>query len=234
MKPVFPIFLALITSFFLVIGIDVLTNTVDVNLAIFTYLIYVLGGILATGLSKEYKIRYGLYYGLITAIIIGGFFKIPLIAPLIIILGTFGGFIAAMISQKYRLSFFNRYEFNFTPLITIIVGVVITSLCYILLISLAVVSYGIASANVYGTLFLFGGISLILGSFVSTFLTKDKKIQYGIYSGIIFIIFKFLVEMTNINVVQGHYYIIITSTIGYLFFAITGSYLATNKIKIRE
>lgn len=69
MKPIESILCALIITLILFIVIDNLANSVDVHLAIFTFLIYSFGGVLATGLSKEYKIRYGLYYGLIGAII---------------------------------------------------------------------------------------------------------------------------------------------------------------------
>jgi len=137
-----------------------------------------------------------------------------------------------MINEKYRLSFYNKHEFSFNPLIAVIVGVVITFLCYIFMIYLAEFSYGISSVNLYGTLLLFGVISLIVGSFASTFVAKDKKIQYGIYSGLIFIIYKLLADVTHINVVQRNYYIIIINIVGYVFLAIIGSYLATyRKIK---
>lgn len=105
MKPFESILCALIITIILFIVIDSLANSVNVHLAIFTLLIYFSGGVLAIGLSKEYKIRYGLYYGLITAIIYSLFFKLPLNALLIIILGTLGGFIMAMTNEEYRLSF---------------------------------------------------------------------------------------------------------------------------------
>ena len=228
MKPFESILVALIITIILFITIDNLANSVDVHLAVFTLLLYFLGGVLATGLSKEYKIRYGLYYGLITASIYSFFFKLPLNALLIIILGTLGGFIIAMTNEKYRLSFFNKYEFHFNPLVAVIMGVVITFLCFIFLTALAIIFGYNASANVFETI-LYGAISLIMGSFASTFVSKDKKIQYGIYSGIIFIIYRIIWDVVHINNVQMNYYLIISITIGYLFLVSLGSYLATNR-----
>ena len=135
-----------------------------------------------------------------------------------------------MTNEKNRLSFFNRYEFHFNPLVAVILGVVITFLCFIFLAALGVlVGYTIASTNYYANDFLFGAISLIIGSFLSTFTVKDKKIQYGIYSGIIFIIFRLFTDVLPTSKIQGNYYIIISSTIIYLLVAILGSYLATNR-----
>ena len=87
----------------------------------------------------------------------------------------------------------------------------------------------ITSATYYANVFVLGAISLILGSFLSTFATKDKKIQYGMYTGIIFIIFKLFANVFNMNIVHINYYIIIISIIGYLLVSIIGSYLATNR-----
>ena len=76
MKPFESILVALIITIILFIILDVLVNTVDVHLSILDYLIYFFGGVLATGLSKECKIRYGLYYSLITVIISSIFFLV--------------------------------------------------------------------------------------------------------------------------------------------------------------
>ncbi|MGB9200037.1 hypothetical protein, partial [Methanobacterium sp.] len=140
MKPFESILVALIITIILFITIDNLANSVDVHLAVFTLLLYFLGGVLATFLSKEYRIRYGLYYGLITATIYSFFFKLPLNALLIIILGTLGSFIVVMTNEKSRLSFFNRYEFHFNPLVAVILGVVITFVCFIFLAALGVLA----------------------------------------------------------------------------------------------
>ncbi len=232
MKPFESIVLSLIITIILFIVIDSFANSVNVHLAIFTLLVYFFGGVLAVGLLKEYKIRYGLYYSLLTAIIYSFFFKLPLNALLIIILGTLGGFIMVMTNEKARLSFFNRIEYNFSPLIAVILGVVISFLCYIFLETLSVLyGYSLTTANVFGIL-LYGAISLIIGSFASTFISKDKKIQYGIYSGIIFIIYRLHGNITHMAIVQGNYYIIIISTIGYLLLAIIGSYIAAKTYKI--
>lgn len=152
MKPVLPIVLASIMTFFLSFVTGFLTNGVDVHFFIFTYLIYILGGLFTTLVSTEHKIRYGTYYGLVNAIILGIFLKIPHEAPLIIILGTFGGFIGAMTNENYKSSFFNKY--NFRPLIAVIMGVLVTFLCYILLIFIAALDDGIASANLSGTVYI--------------------------------------------------------------------------------
>jgi hypothetical protein len=96
------------------------------------------------------------------------------------------------------------------------------------------VLYSDTYANFFEIDFLLGAISLIVGSFVSTFISKDKKIQYGIYSGIIFIIYRLLANVFHMNILHGNYYIIIISTIGYLFLTIMGSYLATKTRRLKS
>jgi hypothetical protein len=141
-----------------------------------------------------------------------------------------------MVNEKDRSSFFNRHELEFSPLIGVLMGVVITFLCYIFLIILSVL-YGYdfsKGTDFFISDFLFGAISLFIGSFTSLFVVKDKKIQYGIYSGIIFIIYRSLADIFHINILHGNYYLIIISILGYLFITFIGSYLATKTSKIKN
>lgn len=228
MKPFESILSAVIFTITLFITICVLNEVFSPPieiLLIFSYLVYFLGGVLAIGLSEKCKIRYGLYYGIIIALI-QGLFKMPLSALLIIILGTLGGFMMAMTNENYRLSFFNKHEFNFSPIIAVIIGIVITFACFFLLVALWILSgYTIVSGH-SGILFVFIAISLIVGSFTSTFVSKEKKIQYGIYSATIFVIYKSFFYLTNMSSIQSNYLVTIIIIV-YMLSAFIGSYSAT-------
>ena len=96
----------------------------------------------------------------------------------------FGGFLAKLSEKNYRDSFKTRNFTNgFNPIFAVIIGFVVATISAELL----EIIFGINSVTIaYGaTGFVIGMISLFIGGFVTTFLVSDKKIQYGIFVGII-------------------------------------------------
>jgi MFS family permease len=209
-------------------------------------LILVLGGFIATYFAKEsenkiwygYKIRYAIYLGIILAAIetiaIGhtliGYQGIGIATGFFVIFSLitgFGGFIAKMTEKNNRQQFKSKLINNeFKSIIAVVVGFVVASACAALLelilgINSATTTYGIID-------FVIGAISLIIGGFVTLFLVKEKKIQYGFYVGIIAIlvgILKLYAEIVSGLVINESYYIRVGVYVGYFLFAGLGGYL---------
>lgn len=97
MRSSLSIFLALIITFLLNV---VLTNVVSLEGLLF-YVIYVLGGGIATWYSTDGKIRYAVYYGIISALIFGFFLHNLIVALILVpILAGIGGFTAKKIREE--------------------------------------------------------------------------------------------------------------------------------------
>jgi hypothetical protein len=210
----------------------------DISLVTATLILFV-GGFIATYFTKDMKIRYGIYLGLILAslVTIGeigrnlvGYKGIGIAITLFVIFPLFtgiGGFIARMTEKNNRQLFKSKHLTNgFSPIIAVMVGFIVATVCAVLLELIA----GINSASTtYGVFdFVIGAISLLIGGFVTLFLVKEKKIQYGFYVCIIVIItsiLKLYTEIVQGIVIHESYYVRTCSYLGYFLFAGLGGYL---------
>ena len=133
-------------------------------------------------------------------------------------------------TEKTNRQLFKCKHLNngFSPILAVVVGLVVAYLIAILLELIIgtyqthITSFGIVD-------FIIGATTVLIGAFVTTFLNKEKKIQYGIYLGIFMITLSLLnkLYLSSIHYTHFHenYLIFIGVIVGYLFFAIFGSYL---------
>jgi len=209
-----------------------------------TYLIivsFILGGFIATYFAKERNMRYGLFEGIIIILLLI-FLTVPIGFALnkytfttayttifatitILLLASLGGMLGQMTDKTYN---------GFSPILTVIAGFVIALLCSGLLNLMT--GFHLSSTPFGLITFLVGVISVVIGSYVTILLAKEKKIQYGIYTGIVYIIISILnTYFYHINI-PGSYYIqisvIIGLIVGYLFSAVIGSYLGIIATKL--
>ncbi len=136
---------------------------------------------------------------------------------------TIGGFIGKMTEKDNRQSFKIKYlNRNLHPIIAIIAGILVTIVFMSLFGSFHLkISMGL-------TYFLMATIFFAVGGFVTAFLAREKKMLYGIYEGIIAVIYTLLVRY--VGIIMGlnttvDYYLIIGAVIGYFLAAAIGSYL---------
>ncbi len=208
-----------------------------------TYLIivsFILGGFIATYFAKERNMKYGLFEGIIIILLLI-FLTVPVVDLnnytfttaymtvfayiMIILLASLGGMLGQMTDKTYN---------GFSPILTVIAGFVVAFICCGLLN--LILGLQPSSTTFWLIAFLVGVISVVIGSFVTILLAKEKKIQYGIYTGIVYIIISILnTYFYHINI-PGSYYIqisvIIGLIVGYLFSAVIGSYLGIIATKL--
>lgn len=190
----------------------------DAVIIIFSYTI---GGFIAVFYARKKKIQYALYEGIFITLIIvllafsassldSAFF---IYCVYIILLAISGGMIGLMMDKNYN---------GFSPLLAIIGG---SAIGYTGLMLLTL----IIGFNIHPNYFLrvivfvLGAVSFVIGGFLSTFLAKEKKLQYGIYTGIIITILGLLGHQTSIYnppIIHGGAILL------YIFSAVIGSYLA--------
>lgn len=80
---------------------------------------------------------------------------------------------------------------KFRPAISIFLGIVVT----ILIFGIAVLFFGEAS----GVLWFTGFFAVTTGGFIATYFTKNKKIRYGLYVGIILTILMLILDLEDYN-----------------------------------
>jgi len=116
MRPILSIFLSLITTILLFIGIGYLSQLLDVSFEGFPFFVVIfLGGVIVTWFSTGNKIRYSIYYGVIFAVVNGFFYNflslsffISLI--LISIIAGMGGSIAKNEKNTLKNLFNNKFR----------------------------------------------------------------------------------------------------------------------------
>ncbi|MEL7670339.1 FxLYD domain-containing protein [Methanobacterium sp.] len=229
MKPFLSIILALITTILLFICEISLSVALNIYLGSLTVLLFILGGGIATWFAAGKKIRYSIYYGLILAVItlVLGDYRVLIFAP---IFAGIGGFLGKMADKDSRQTF-NGYH----PVIAIIVGIIVMYIYNVFLGSVTG-AYDLSSSGLIG--FVIGAITLAVGGFTTTFLSKEKKIQYGIYGGLIVVIISLLAklytEMTRTVNMPENYLILIGTIAGYLLAAVLGSFAAKKAEEIEN
>jgi putative membrane protein (TIGR04086 family) len=194
-------------------------------------LILIGAGFIATYFTKEKKIRYSLYAGIIiaavaaTLAIMDNNNIIAVISEFIVYPLTMGigGFLGKITDQNYRKRF-SKKSFNkgFNPILTIITGIFIALLfsAFLELIT-GIYKYNFTVTSFDLRFFVVGVISFVIGGFIATFFAKEKKIQYGVCVGIIVILLSIVIHGTN----NESYYIIIGKFVGYLLSATIGGYI---------
>lgn len=233
--PVISIILGIIAGIILlIISIKLFSGNTLVSAAT-NFAISIIGGFIATYFAKEKKIRYGIYEGIILSIMFISlvslihttyiYFLIALVGIIFEMLlpATIGGFIGKMTEGNNRKSFKMKYlNRNLHPIIAIIAGILVTIVLMSLFGSFHLkISMGI-------TYFLMATIFFAAGGFVTAFLAREKKMLYGIYEGIVAVIYTILARY--IGIIMGlnttvDYYLIIGAVIGYFLAAAIGSYL---------
>ncbi len=243
LNPVLSVFLGLIAIIVGIIVIEIIfgsgiTSIISITGAVlFTIIILIIlaGGFLATYLTKEKKIRYGASVGIIAALFLisgmarhlvsyDGIALAVLILVFFTVITSLGGFIAKMTNSDYRQSTISKHMKNgFSPELAIIIGIIVTLICSGLLnlvtgvFSSFTTSFGITN-------YVIGAFSLAIGGLVTTFSLREKKLQYGVYEGVIVIIIILLIQLRQ-GTLHENYYVLIGTTAFYLLAAAIGSYL---------
>ncbi len=233
--------IVLFFSFVIIIGSNFNNGIVSNLFLIIGTLILFIGGFIGTYFAKDRKIRYGIYVGIIFAVLeitavishglVGyrGIFIVIFIFLLFLLFTGIGGFVAKMTERNNRQLFKSKHLSNgFSPILAVAVGLVVAYFIAILLELITgtyqthITSFGIVD-------FIIGATTVLIGAFVTTFLNKERKIQYGIYLGIIMITLSLInkLYLSSIHYTHFHenYLIFIGVIVGYLLFAVFGSYI---------
>ena len=114
---------------------------------------------------------------------------------------------------------------RFHPVISIIIGLIIAifiGFMLKLILSLNSPFFGVINFQIGVTIFA-------LGAFITTFLAKEEKIEYGIYFTVILLTIYIIAGLFNDTNIYTSYYVqtgvFIGTIVGYVFSAIVGSYL---------
>lgn len=240
--PVISIILGVIASF----SLHLLTQSlyqfglVDLFIGILTY---VIGGFIAVFFARERKIQYALYEGIVITLIIA-LMALAASADVtitifygvsIMVLALIGGIIGLMIDKNYRKSFKTKYLDKRFNLVSIIAGIIITFVIYLII---ALITYHIILSTytnaglIYKTEMI---AILIIGGFLATYIGKEKQLVNGIFVGFGII---FISIMGNVYfILIGHPLnlssplIPLIVTLGYILAPTLGSYIAIRVTK---
>jgi hypothetical protein len=191
--------------------------------------IYILGGLIAVFFAKENKIQYALYEGIfITFIIVLLMFisssYLSTIFNYVIIIISFsmiGGLIALLMNKNY-----NGLNSYYAILMGSIIGYSCMTILYLIVFSPD-------HNNLLSTIiFVIGIVSFVIGGSLSVFLAKEKKLQYGIYTGIIIIILGLLGLQPSLMYKLPVIHFVAVAI--YLISAVVGSYLTILVIKSKQ
>jgi len=198
------------------------------NTTIFLFLSFFLGGFITMYFAREKKLQYLFYEGIL--ILIFSIIMYPTIMPRLSVLGFIylflfiliftgiGGFIGKKLAEK------NIWSFN--PVISVILGLIVS---YIILFFIGNLTLLVASDSVFQQIGIVESTaSLVVGGFIATFFAKEKKIQYGIYVGIIWMVLIGFVPSLIFGLPTSILNLVITVLmyIGFIIAPTAGSYLA--------
>ena len=201
----------------------------------------IIGGFIATYFTKEKRIRYGSYVGIILAAmmilwlgfegIIMAIFQFMFYCVFFSVIAGIGGFIVKITDKSDKYSFKKRILNGFQPITSIITGIIVT-----LIFTALIITISPSSAS-----FVIGGliniapevISFVIGGFVTAFLVK--KIQYGIYEGIYaeisLTLFLYLGSLAAGYSNAWNYYSLFATGVVYILFAGVGGCLGIIAVK---
>jgi len=189
---------------------------------------YALGGFIATYFAKEKKIEYALYEG-IFILLIFGIMTVPnssLDATKLLVLFSYGGILLLLLAVTGGMfgQMINEKFNGFSPILAVIAGSIIGYSCVVLLTLFtghAPDSYSLGAINI-----AVGVISFVIGGFLSAFLAKEKKIQNGIYTGLIILAIILIIGLIQMLTNHWPVYFHIIGFVGYIISAVIGSYMA--------
>ncbi|MCK9150473.1 hypothetical protein [Methanobacterium alcaliphilum] len=188
---------------------------------------FILSGVIATFFAKENKIKYGIFEGLCLILIFSIWsvciwsLQHNVINFSNTIFSNVMLFLLVCVGSMFGMMADNEYN-GFSPLLAVIAGSVIGYSSIVLLVLLTGYSPDPASYSVGMMSFIVGGLSSAIGGFVTTFFAKEKKIKYGIYTGILIIIIGLVQLLINMTTIYIHIY----AFLGYVLSAAIGGYIA--------
>lgn len=186
---------------------------------------YIVGGFIATYLSRENKIKYGFYEGFVYIVIFliwsmpiwflgynnANIFVYTLFAIFMILqFAVTGGVLGRMADKIY-----NGLDRPFA----IITGSIFGYSCTVLLVLITGHYPGSLYPDAIGI--FIGVISFLIVGFVSTFSSKENKIKYGIYAGLLLILINLIQMLISRNIIVPLFEYVI-----YILSAAIGGYLA--------
>lgn len=190
---------------------------------------FILGGFISTLFAREKKIKYGIFEGLCLLIIflIWSMYLWSLKHGVIniynIIFQNIMIFLLVYVGSMFGMIIDNKYK-GFSPLLAVIAGSVIGYSSVEVLVLITGFYPSPTSYSVGMMSFIVGAVPSVIGGFVTTFLSKVKKIKYGIYTGILIIIIgllQSLIYRTATTII-----IHINAYLGYVLSAAIGGYIA--------
>ena len=233
--PVVSIILGIIVSFMIFVKISLSFSTSILILVAILFATLILGGFIATYLTKDRKMKYGVYEGITLAVFIIILLEIAhstelniisVVSALVLcpVISGIGGFIGEIADENNRQSFKKHLHDEFNPILAIISGIIITFLCIALLSKIGDLIDPTSGNVTMATV----GIAFLIGGFLTTFFAK--KVKYGIYEGIsciilLIIAISYMEMIMGINLYENNYYIFIGMLVGFFLFVIAGSYL---------
>lgn len=196
------------------------------------------GGFVATYFAKEADLKHGIYVGILLVIyyILVNIFSASVLYSvlintiiLILILTFLGGYFGKRGADGSLRSFH--------PLAALIIGFIFTFV--VLIFVIAILDFLLPTVpdstfNLIMTVALMG--MLIIGGFVTTYISRDKKLRFGIYLGVLAalttLIWNFLI-LGQLSPPDSPLNIILT-TAGYLLTPTIGSYIGIKIEKQKE
>jgi len=245
--PTLSIFLGFLFILFgMAIALEIFrSNPFTVFTAPIYFIIIILGGFIASYLSNKKRILYGSYLGIVTDVFLLLFmFAGPLpnsiyngyliflgvvsIAIITLLFTSIGGLIAVLINDNDRKLFKVKYWKNGIDVFpAIIIGIITTFIIYS---GLIFASNNSSQTAINYTILTIGVIAYFIGGLVTILLANDRKIKYGLITGIItFMIgglLKLYAIMSGFPILNESYLFMVIFSILYIISAAFGGYIA--------
>ena len=197
------------------------------------YVGFFFGGFVATYIAREANLKQGIYVGIILVLyyILVNIFSASVLYSvlintifLILVLTCFGGYFGKRgVDGSLR---------SFHPLAALIIGFIVTFVLLIFIVAIMDFLLPDSTFSLIITVILMG--MLLIGGFTTTYISREKKLQYGIYLGVLTILFvliwNFLVlgQLTQFNPLVK-----ILATAGYLLTPTIGGHIGIKISKKR-
>ncbi|MEN6552337.1 MAG: hypothetical protein ABFC34_05550 [Methanobacterium sp.] len=217
----------------LIVFVIVFQLSQDLDRIVLMFSSFFLAGFIAIYYSKDNKLKYLLPEGLLLLLILTvwsgfNFFNFVYSILFILTLTLTGGILGKLAVEKDGMR-----SWSFHPLISMILGFIATILIFVFLYNLN--PFGVSDFILQQIQRLELIVSLLIGGFIVNYFVQEKKIEYGIYLGLITIIFDLLILYgfhgkgfleTGFNPIS-----ILLAIIVYILTPTIGSYLSIKKTK---
>jgi len=175
----------------LIVFVIVFQLSRDLDRIVLMVLAFFLAGFIAIYYSNDNKLQYLLLEGVLLLLILTvwsgfNFFNFLYSILLILILTVPGGILGKLVDEKARLR-----SWSFHPVISIALGFIATILIFVFLYNLN--PFGVSDFILQQLQRLELIVSLLIGGFIVNYFVREKKLEYGIYLGLIMIIFDLLI-----------------------------------------